>query len=81
MAKEEVDIYGLLLDAVERGELAPGARLIETELATRFGVSRTPFREALHRLESQGVVAHDTRRGMIMAGLDYDLLGIHRHAG
>ncbi len=75
MAKDEVDVYGLLLDAVDRGELAPGTRLIETELARRFGVSRTPVREALNRLESHGVVARDARRGVVVAALDYDQLG------
>ena len=75
MARDEGDLHALLLDAIERGEYAPGARLIETELAARYGVSRTPVREALNRLESQGVLARDARRGMVVASLDYDQLG------
>ncbi len=75
MAKEDTDIATLLLDAIDRGEYGPGARLTEMELATRFNVSRTPVREALNRLESQGVVARDARRGMVVAQLDYDQLG------
>ena len=49
-------VYGMLLDAIIVGELAPGARLLDQELATRFSVSRTPVREALQRLEDDGLV-------------------------
>ena len=48
--------YTALLDAIVTGELAPGDRLRDQELATRFGVSRTPVREALRRLEDEGLV-------------------------
>ena len=75
MPRDEGELYALLLDAIDSGGYAPGARLIETELAERFGVSRTPVREALQRLESEGVVARDGRRGVIVASLDYDQLG------
>lgn len=75
MRKDDADLYALLLDAIDRGDLAPGARLVEADLADRFGVSRTPVREALSRLETQGVVARDPRRGVIVASLDYDQLG------
>ncbi len=69
------DAYSLILDAIDRGRYPPGARLVETELAERFGVSRTPIREALGRLETQGVVAHDGRRGLVVASLDHNQLG------
>jgi len=75
MARDDADIYDNLLDAIDRGDYAPGARLVEAELADRFGVSRTPVREALNRLEAQGVVARDARRGVVVASLDYDQLG------
>jgi DNA-binding GntR family transcriptional regulator len=75
MRKDDADLYALLLDAIDRGDYAPGARLVEAELAERFGVSRTPVREALNRLETQGVVARDARRGVVVASLDYDQLG------
>jgi DNA-binding GntR family transcriptional regulator len=75
MRKDDADIYALLLDAIDRGDYAPGGRLVEAELAERFGVSRTPVREALNRLETQGVVARDPRRGVVVASLDYDQLG------
>lgn len=69
------DAYSLILDAIDRGRYPPGARLVETELAERFGVSRTPIREALGRLETQGVVQHDGRRGLVVASLDHNQLG------
>ncbi|MEM1383057.1 MAG: GntR family transcriptional regulator [Pseudomonadota bacterium] len=75
MGKDDTDLAALLLDAIDRGEFGPGTRLTEMDLAARFGVSRTPVREALNRLESQGVVGRDARRGMVVAALDYDQVG------
>ena len=40
----------------ERGELAPGERLMEIQLAEKLGVSRTPIREAIRKLELEGLV-------------------------
>lgn len=70
----ERDVYQMILDAIDAGELKGGARLIETELAERFGVSRTPVREALKQLEAQGVAAAEGRR-LVVATLDHDQLG------
>ena len=64
------DAYAMILDAIEEGEFRPGGRLVESELAERFGVSRTPVREALQRLETQGLVARDGR-SLIVASLDH----------
>ena len=64
------DAYETILDAIEDGTFRPGARLVENELAERFGVSRTPVREALQRLETQGLVARDGR-SLIVASLDH----------
>ena len=69
------DAYAMILDAIDRGRYTPGSRLVETELAERFGVSRTPIREALGRLETQGVGAQDGRRGLVVASLDHNQLG------
>jgi len=66
------DIYRKLVEAIEAGNLAPGTRLREAELAERYGVSRTPIREGLKRLESQGLAIHEPNRGMIIPILDND---------
>lgn len=66
------DIYRKLVESIEAGALAPGTRLREAELADRFGVSRTPVREGLKRLESQGLAVHEPNRGMIIPVLDND---------
>src|SRR5690348_10556146 len=50
-------VYSALREGIVRGTLAPGARLVEVEIAKRLGVSRTPVREALTRLEREGYVA------------------------
>lgn len=65
------DAYSMILDAIERGDYRPGARLVESELADRFGVSRTPIREALQRLETQAMVTRDGR-SLIVASLDHN---------
>ncbi len=52
------------------GELQPGDRLKETELAQRFGLSRTPVREALRQLETRGLLAHAPHRGMVVTQLE-----------
>ncbi|MFO1141100.1 MAG: GntR family transcriptional regulator [Amaricoccus sp.] len=74
MPSGQPDAYALLLDAIDRGACRPGERLVEAELAERFGVSRTPVREALQRLETQGLVARDGR-SLVVASLDHDQLG------
>lgn len=50
----------------------PGSRLREVELAKMIGLSRTPIREALARLESEGLVVHDAILGITVAELDYN---------
>lgn len=50
------DVYAQLRDLIVHGQVAPGARLVETELALRLGVSRTPLRAALQRLQQEGYV-------------------------
>ncbi len=68
------DAYLLVLEAIDQGDYRPGDRLVESELAERFGVSRTPIREALQRLETQAVLARDGR-SLVVASLDHDQLG------
>lgn len=67
------DAYTLILAAIEAGTYRPGDRLVESELAERFGVSRTPVREALQRLETQAMLIRDGR-SLIVAALDHDQL-------
>jgi DNA-binding GntR family transcriptional regulator len=65
------DAYALILHAIDIGTYRPGDRLVESELAERFGVSRTPIREALQRLETQSLLARDGR-SLIVASLDHN---------
>lgn len=67
------DAYTLILEAIDGGVYRPGDRLVESELAERFGVSRTPVREALQRLETQSMLARDGR-SLIVASLDHNQL-------
>ncbi|MBF5079556.1 GntR family transcriptional regulator [Paracoccus sp. NBH48] len=67
------DAYSLILTAIEGGTYRPGDRLVESELAERFGVSRTPVREALQRLETQAMLVRDGR-SLIVASLDHNQL-------
>lgn len=66
------DAYELLLEGIENGALPAGTRLRETELAQRFALSRTPIREALKRLEQQGLITHEPHQGMAVTSLDYN---------
>jgi DNA-binding GntR family transcriptional regulator len=59
-----------LADAIVSGEFAPGTALDEMRLATRFGVSRTPVREALRQLSASGLVEIRPHRGAIVAKPD-----------
>ena len=64
---EAPDLVGLveaqLTRAIVEGRLAPGARVIEADIARRMGVSRAPVREAARRLERQGVLVARPRHG------------------
>lgn len=63
--------YRRLLDDIRSGALGPGARLRETELAERLGISRTPVREAIRQLEADGLVTHLPRQGATIRSLDH----------
>ena len=67
------DAYQLILDAIDVGDYRPGDRLVESDLAERFGMSRTPIREALQRLETQSILRRDGR-SLIVASLDHNQL-------
>jgi DNA-binding GntR family transcriptional regulator len=60
-------VFNTLRQAILRGELAPGERLMEIQLAERLGVSRTPIREAIRKLELEGLVLMIPRKGAEVA--------------
>ena len=65
--------YELILNAIDEGVYGPGSRLVESELADRFKISRTPVREALQKLETQAMLKRDGR-SMIVASLNHNQL-------
>jgi DNA-binding GntR family transcriptional regulator len=71
LRSEQRDAYVLILEAIDVGIYKPGSRLVESELAERFGVSRTPIREALQRLETQSLLTRDGR-SLVVASLDHN---------
>ena len=60
-------VFNTLRKAILTGELKPGERLLEIHLANRLGVSRTPIREAIRKLELEGLVIMIPRRGAEVA--------------
>ena len=60
-------VFNTLRQAILTGELKPGERLMEIHLANKLGVSRTPIREAIHKLELEGLVIMIPRRGAEVA--------------
>lgn len=71
------DVHRRLRDAITDGRLAPGSRLRDGELAGWLGVSRTPVREALLRLQQAGLVVSEPQRATYVSDLD---LGRVAHA-
>ena len=71
MKPVQTDAYSLILESIDMGEFKPGDRLVESDLADKFGVSRTPIREALQRLETQSLLTRDGR-SLIVASLDHN---------
>lgn len=60
-------VFNTLRQAILTGELKPGERLMEIHLADRLGVSRTPIREAIRKLELEGLVVMIPRKGAQVA--------------
>ena len=67
-------VFEALQDAIVRGDIEPGSRVGETELAERFGTSRGPLREALRRLESRRLVERTPHVGIRIASLSHGAL-------
>jgi DNA-binding GntR family transcriptional regulator len=62
-------VYRRLREAIEQGELKPAQRVMELEVADWLKVSRTPAREALRRLESEGMLTLEPRTGLVVASI------------
>lgn len=62
-------VFNTLRQAILRGELEPGERLMEITLANKLGVSRTPIREAIRKLELEGLVTMIPRKGAVVASI------------
>jgi DNA-binding GntR family transcriptional regulator len=63
-------VAALIRELVITGELAAGEQLRQRDLAQRFGVSQTPVREAMRRLESEGLLVCDTHRGFTVVATE-----------
>lgn len=79
------NVYDRLRDLVVRGELAPSTRLTEPMVAERLGISRTPARQAMHRLQLEGLLVPDgggERPRVAVAPLDADeAMEVYRTTG
>ncbi|KRB45983.1 MULTISPECIES: GntR family transcriptional regulator [unclassified Terrabacter] len=63
-------VTGALRQRIVSGELAPGTRVVERQVAEQLGVSRVPVREALRALEREGFLEERATRGMVVRRLD-----------
>src|SRR5438270_10509104 len=64
--------YEMIWRQLIRGERQPGERLTDTELAAQLGLSRTPVRQALHRLAQEDLIRLDARRGFSVRAFTAD---------
>ena len=75
-------VFNTLRQAILTGEMKPGERLMEIHLANKLGVSRTPIREAIRKLELEGLVVMIPRRGAEVAQITWknlkDVLEVRR---
>jgi len=65
-------VYDSLRDAISDGRIAGGERVPEEEVARNLGVSRTPVREALQRLQQRGILSFGPTRGLVVAQLSHE---------
>ncbi|UCF91566.1 MAG: GntR family transcriptional regulator [Desulfobacterales bacterium] len=65
-------VFENLKQAVIKGDIAPGTWLVESHIAETLGISRTPVREAIHKLEREGFVQKQPRSGFTVLGLNRD---------
>jgi DNA-binding GntR family transcriptional regulator len=67
--------YDSIFEAIQNGKLKPGSRVRENELTDWLEMSRTPIRDALRRLEGQGLLRHESYRGVVISSLDRQMVG------
>ena len=65
-------VFEALKDAILKGKLEPGKRLMEIKLADQLGVSRTPVREAIRKLELEGLVIMEARKGAYVSAISLE---------
>ena len=65
-------VYWTLRDAIRKGLIAPGSRLIEGDIASALNISRTPIREAFRRLQSEQLLEKVSSRGLVVPVLTFD---------
>jgi DNA-binding GntR family transcriptional regulator len=63
-----------LRDEIAEGKLLPGQAIPQEEISARFGVSRSPLREALRQLEAEGAIEYRANRGAVVASIDAESL-------
>ena len=66
------DVYDQILSAIVNGDIAPGERLIQEKIASQINISRTPVREALLRLEQEGILEISGRKGFSIRQISED---------
>lgn len=67
-------VFHKLREAIITGRLVPGDRLMEIKLANEMGVSRTPVREAIRKLQAEGLVIMNARRGAVVAPINEEVM-------
>jgi len=74
------EVYKILKESILSGNLKPGERIIEENLASSMQISRTPLREALNKLKSEGMVSYDHNKKLVVSTLSMkeldDLFGV-----
>ncbi|WP_116132742.1 GntR family transcriptional regulator [Tropicimonas sp. IMCC34043] len=68
-------VYEQVREAIHDGEFKVGDRVTEVALAEKFGVSRTPIRDAISKLEADGLLTNVPRRGLIVTDLSHQQIG------
>ena len=64
-------IYSLLIKEIVTGKIFPGQRLTERELIEKYGMSKTPIREALNKLEENGIVTYELNKGFSVVRISH----------